>query len=68
MNRALLVVLVIAACSSTEERARQASVLRQARDSLMTAEVVRALQPITVSGRLIYDPPVRLSLDSATKQ
>lgn len=52
---------VAAACSPSEsERARQ----RQARDSLLTTEVVKALVTPTSTGRLIYEPPVDLSYDS----
>ena len=66
MNRVLLLLLLLVAtaCSSREERARQAADFRQRRDSLLTTEVVRALQPHTAVGRLIYDRPVDLSRDS----
>ena len=54
-------LVVAAACSPSEsERARQ----RQARDSLLTTEVVKALVTPTSTGRLIYEPPVDLSYDS----
>ena len=54
-------LLVIVACSPSEsERARH----RQARDSLLTAEVVKALITPTSTGRLIYEPPADLSKDS----
>ena len=54
-------LVVAAACSpSVSERARQ----RQARDSLLTTEVVKALVTPTSTGRLIYEPPVDLSYDS----
>jgi len=52
---------VVTACSpSASERPRH----RQARDSLLTAEVVRVLVTPTSTGRLIYEPPVDLSYDS----
>ena len=57
-------VLALAACSAREERARQAAELRQARDSLLSAEVVKSLQPPAPTGRLIYDRPADLSYDS----
>lgn len=64
MIRVLLLLLIATACSSREERARQAVEFRQARDSLLTTEVVRALQPHTSVGRLIYDSPTGLARDS----
>ena len=64
MSRALSLVLVIVACSSQEERTRQAAEFRQARDSLLSAEVVNALQPPAAVGRLIYERPSDLSYDS----
>lgn len=64
MSRVLLLVLIATACSSREERAQQAAEFRQARDSLLTTEVVRALQPHTSVGRLIYDLPTELARDS----
>jgi hypothetical protein len=60
----LLLIAVVAACSSREERARQAAEFRQARDSLLSAEVVKALQPPASVGRLIYEPPADLSYDT----
>jgi hypothetical protein len=54
-------LLVLAACRPNEsEVARH----RQARDSLLTTEVVKALVTPTSTGRLIYEPPVDLSYDS----
>ena len=68
MNRALLIMVLTAAptaaCSSREERAREAAEFRESRDALLTTDVVRSLQPTTVAGRLIYDPPVKLARDS----
>ena len=64
MKRMLLLIAVVAACSSREERARQAAEFRQARDSLLSAEVVKALQPPASVGRLIYEPPADLSYDT----
>lgn len=64
MKRMLLLIAVAAACSSGEERARQATAFRQARDSLLSAEVVRALQSPATVGRLIYERPADLSYDS----
>jgi len=54
-------LLIVAACSPSEsERARH----RHARDSLLTAEVVKALVTPTSTGRLIYERPADLSYDS----
>ena len=64
MSRALLLLLVAVACTSSEERARQDAEFRQARDSLLSAEVVQSLVTPTSAGRLIYDPPEDLSYDS----
>ena len=64
MNRLLVFILVAAACSSSEERARQAAQFRQGRDSLLSADVVKALQPPASVGRLIYERPADLSYDS----
>jgi uncharacterized lipoprotein len=64
VKRMLLLIAVVAACSSREERTRQAAEFRQSRDSLLSAEVVKALQPPASVGRLIYDPPADLSYDS----
>ena len=55
-----LLVLVTACAPSESEVARH----RQSRDSLLTAEVVKALVTPTSTGRLIYEPPVDLSYDS----
>jgi hypothetical protein len=64
MKRVLLLIAVAAACSSREERARQAAAFRHSRDSLLSAEVVKALQPPASTGRLIYERPADLSYDS----
>ena len=64
MRRLVLVILIAPACSSREERARQAAEFRQARDSLLSTEVVKALQPPASVGRLIYERPTDLSYDS----
>jgi hypothetical protein len=64
MSRATLFLLLAVACSSREERTRQAAELRQSRDSLLTADVVKALQPPASAGRLIYERPADLSYDS----
>lgn len=63
MGRALLLIIIAAACSS-DERARQAAEFRQGRDSLLSADVVKALQPPASVGRLIYERPADLSYDS----
>jgi hypothetical protein len=53
------------ACTASEsERALQAAALKQARDTLLTEEVVQALMTPTSAGRLIYDHPAPLSYDS----
>ena len=59
----MLFIVVAAACSG-EERTRQAVEFRQARDSLLSAEVVKALRPPASVGRLIYERPADLSYDS----
>jgi hypothetical protein len=64
MKQSLVVLLVAGACSSSEDRDRQAAEFRQARDSLLSAEVVKALQPPASVGRLIYERPPALSYDS----
>ena len=64
MNRLFVFILVAAACSSSEESARQAAEFRQARDSLLSTEVVKSLQPPASVGRLIYERPADLSYDS----
>jgi hypothetical protein len=64
VKRELLLIVVVAACSSREERTRQAAEFRQARDSLLSTEVVKALQPPATVGRLIYEMPADLSYDS----
>ena len=61
MKWCVALLLLFAACTPSEtERARH----RQARDSLLTADVVKALLTPTSTGRLIYDPPANLSQDS----
>ena len=60
----LLSLVLAAACSSPEERARQSAEFQQSRDSLLTTEVVRALQPPAAMDRLIYERPADLSYDS----
>ena len=64
MKRSLLLVLFTLACSSKEERARQAADFSRARDSVLSAEVVTSLQTPTSVGRLIYERPADLSYDS----
>lgn len=64
MNRVVLLLLLALGCTSKEERARQAAQHKQDRDSLMSADVVKSLQPPAAVGRLIYDRPVDLSYDS----
>jgi len=60
-----LIVVAAVACSRSEpERARQAAERRQTRDSVLTSEVVQALQTPASPGRLIYDRPTDLSYDS----
>ena len=61
MKWGVALLLIVAACGPGDsERARH----RQARDSLLTADVVKALVTPTSTGRLIYEPPVDLSYDS----
>lgn len=64
MNRLLALVLFSLACASGEERARQAAEFRRGRDSLLSAAVVKSLQPPAAVGRLIYERPADLSYDS----
>ena len=64
MSRALMLALLALGCSSKEERARQAADFRQARESLLSAEVVKSLLPPAAVGRLIYERPADLSYDS----
>jgi hypothetical protein len=64
VNRALLLIATAAACSSAEERSRQAAEFREARDAVKSAEVVKALQSPVSAGRLIYERPADLSYDS----
>jgi hypothetical protein len=64
VKRVLLLIAIAVACSSPADRDRQAAAFRQARDSLLMAEVVRALQPPASVGRLIYERPADLSYDS----
>jgi hypothetical protein len=61
---ALVLVLVAVACTSESERTRQAAEHREARDSLLTAEVVQAMTTPKSAGRLIYERPSDLSYDS----
>ena len=63
MSRALLFIIVAAACSG-DARTRQAAEFRQGRDSLRSTDVVKALQPPATVGRLIYERPADLSYDS----
>ena len=60
----LLVLVVVVACTSSEERSRQAAEVRQSRDSLLTTKVVQSLKTPTSTGRLIYERPTDLSSDS----
>jgi len=64
VNRALLLIVTAAACSSVEERSRQAAEFREARDAVKSDEVVKALQSPVSAGRLIYEHPADLSYDS----
>ena len=64
MKLRLLLALSALACSSGEERARQAADFRQARDSLLSADVVKSLQSPPSVGRLIYERAADLSYDS----
>lgn len=63
MSRVILFILTAAACSR-EDSTREAAEFRQARDSLLSAEVVKSLQPPASVGRLIYERPADLSYDS----
>jgi hypothetical protein len=60
----LLIAVALAACTSKAERAREVMVFRQSRDSLLSTDVVKALQPPAAVGRLIYERPADLSYDS----
>ena len=64
MRLSFLFALFALACSSKDERARQAADFRMARDSLLSAEVVKSLQSPPSVGRLIYERPADLSYDS----
>ena len=64
MKRALALLVALVACTSKSERVREATEFKQSRDSLLTTEVVTALQPPASVGRIIYDHPVDLSYDS----
>ena len=64
MSRVSVLLLILVACSSKEERARQAAEFKQAREALLSADVVTSLQPPAPVGRLIYEPPADLSYDS----
>ena len=65
MIRGLFILLVVVACTTSEEkRARQAAERMATRDTLLATEVVKALQTPVSSGRLIYDRPTDLSYDS----
>jgi hypothetical protein len=65
MTRGLLLIVVVVACTtSAEERGDQAAARQATRDSLLTTEVVQALQTPASAGRLIYEPPADLSYDS----
>jgi hypothetical protein len=65
MTRCLLLVLVGASCGPGEsERARDLAGRREARDSLLTMEVVQPLKTPASEGRLIYERPADLSYDS----
>lgn len=64
MTRAVALFIVIAACSSSEERARQSAEFRLSRDTLLASDVVRTLQPPAEIDRLIYERPADLSYDS----
>ena len=61
MKWCVALLLIVAACSpSDSERARH----RQARDCLLSGEVVMALVTHSSTGRLIYERPADLSYDS----
>lgn len=65
MIRGLLGLLVVVACTTSDsERARQAAERQEARDSVLTTDVVQALMTPTSAGRLIYERPTDLSYDS----
>lgn len=65
MRRGLALLVLAAACATSEsERTRQASDRQAARESMRAAEVVQALVTSTSAGRLIYDRPADLSYDS----
>lgn len=59
-----MVLVVVMACTTGEDRSRQTAQLRQSRDSLLTKEVVQSLKSPTSTGRLIYEPSLDLSYDS----
>ena len=64
IRRVSLIVVAVACTASESDRARQAAEWRQARDSVLTTEVVQSLRSATTIGRLIYERPADLSYDS----
>ena len=64
MTWRIALVFAAVACVSESDRTRQAAEHREARDSLLTTEVVQALTTPKSTGRLIYERPVDLSYDS----
>lgn len=64
MKRSFVLLVALGACTSKSDHAREAVEFKQSRDSLLTTEVVRALQPAGSVGRVIYDHPAALSYDS----
>ena len=65
MTRGVFLIVVAMACTASDsDRSSQVAARRQARDSLLTAEVVQSLVTPTSSGRLIYERPADLSYDS----
>lgn len=64
MRGALLLAVALVGCTSKAERVREIEAVRQSRDSLLTADVVKSLQPPAAIGRLIYERPADLSYDS----
>lgn len=64
IRRVILVITALACTISASKHARQAAERRQARDSLLAAEVVQALKTPISPSRIIYERPADLSYDS----
>jgi hypothetical protein len=62
--RFVLLFGAVACTASESERATRIADRRQAREALLTADVVQTSKTPTTAGRLIYEPPADLSYDS----